>query len=149
MVSGRRELNPMAGRFTRCSLLSLLCAVFSAFAQASEYMSPGLTPEQVLQKLGSDKPPLVVDVRNSVEYGVAHIPGAINIPLSELDKRIDELRHENGVLIYCINGARTRQAEPIVYAAEISDVYHLDGSFQGWIQAKHPIEKGGVKKSGW
>jgi rhodanese-related sulfurtransferase len=139
----------MTGRLTRRGLLSLLCAVFSAFTQASDYMSPGLTPEQVLQKLDSDKPPLVVDVRNSVEFGVAHIPGAINIPLSELDKRIDELRHENGVLIYCINGARTRQAEPIVYAADISDVYHLDGSFQGWIQAKHPIEKGGVKKSGW
>jgi rhodanese-related sulfurtransferase len=139
----------MTGRLTRRGLLSLLCGVFSAFAQASDYMSPGLTPEQVLQKLGSDEPPLVVDVRNSLEYGVAHIPGAINIPLSELDKRIDELRHENGVLIYCINGARTRQAEPIVYAADISEVYHLDGSFQGWIQAKHPIEKGGVKKSGW
>lgn len=149
MVSGRRELNIMTGRLTRRGLLSLLCAVFSAFAQASDYMSPGLTPEQVLQKLGSDKPPLVVDVRNSVEYGVAHIPGAINIPLSELDKRIDELRHENGVLIYCINGARTRQAEPIVYAGGIDNVYHLEGSFQGWIQAKHPIEKGGVKKSGW
>ena len=148
MASGLEALNPMTARLTRHGFL-FLCAVFSAFAQASDYMSPGLTQEQVLQKLGSDTPPLVVDVRNSVEFGVAHIPGAINIPLNELEKRIDELRHENGVLIYCINGARTRQAEPIVYAADISNVYHLEGSFQGWIQAKHPIEKGGVKKSGW
>ncbi len=139
----------MTYRLTRHGLISLLCAVFSAFAQASDYMSPGLTAEQVLQKLGNDKPPLVVDVRNSVEYGVAHIPGAINIPLSELDKRIDELRQDNGVLIYCINGARTRQAEPIVYANDITNVYHLKGAFQGWIQGKYPIEKGGMKKSGW
>jgi len=112
-------------------------------------MSPGLTPEQVLQKLDSEQAPLVVDVRKPAEFGVAHIPGAINIPLAELDKRIDELRQDNGVLIYCINGSRTRKAEPIVYANGISNVYHLDGAFQGWIQGKHPIEKGGVKKTGW
>ena len=126
-----------------------LLAAVSFFVQAADYMSPGLTPEHVLQKLDSDKAPLVVDVRKPAEFGAAHIPGAINIPLAELEKRIDELRHENGVLIYCINGSRTRKAEPIVYANDITNVYHLEGAFQAWIQAKHPVEKGGVKKTGW
>ena len=48
-----------------------------------------------------------------------------------------------------INGARTRQAEPIVFANDINNVYHLEGAFQGWIQGQYPIAKGGVKKSGW
>jgi rhodanese-related sulfurtransferase len=126
-----------------------LLAAVSFFAQAADYMSPGLTPEQVLQKLDSEQAPLVVDVRKPAEFGVAHIPGAINIPLAELEKRVDELRQDNGVLIYCINGSRTRKAEPIVYANEITNVYHLEGAFQGWIQGKYPIEKGGVKKTGW
>ena len=117
--------------------------------RAGDFLSPGLSPAELLARLESPAPPLVVDLRKPVEFGVAHIPGAVNIPLDELEARIDELRHEGGVLIYCINGARTRQAEPVVYANDINDVYHLDGALQGWIQGGHPIEKGGVTKSGW
>jgi rhodanese-related sulfurtransferase len=127
----------------------LLLAVFSLSALASDYMSPGLTPELLLEKLDTDKAPLVVDVRAPAEFGVAHIPGAVNIPLDEIEARLNEFKHNNGVLIYCINGSRTRQAEAILLGADIPNVYHLEGTFSGWIQGKHPIEKGGVKKSGW
>jgi rhodanese-related sulfurtransferase len=112
-------------------------------------MSPGLTPEQVLEKLDSDKTFLVVDVRSPAEFGVAHIPGAINIPVAEIEGRLDEFRHDNGVLVYCINGTRTRQAEAILLAADVSSIYHLEGAFYAWIQGKHPVEKGGAKKTGW
>lgn len=127
----------------------LLLTIFSVLAQAADYMSPGLTPEQVLEKLGSDKAPLVVDVRKPVEFGVAHIPGAINIPLAEIEGRLNEFKSDNGVLVYCINGTRTRKAEAILLGADVSNIYHLEGAFNAWIQGKYPIEKGGVKKSGW
>ena len=126
-----------------------LLVVLSVIAQAADYMSPGLTPEQLLDKQGADKAPMVVDVRKPVEFGVAHIPGAINIPVDEIENRLDEFKHDNGVLIYCINGSRTRQAEAILLGADIPNVYHLEGTFSGWIQRKHPIEKGGAKKTGW
>jgi len=139
----------MTGFFQRRRVALLLLAVFSVVAQAADYMSSGLTPAQVLEKLGTDKAPLVVDVRVPAEFGVAHIPGAINIPVAEIEGRLNEFKSNNGVLIYCINGSRTRQAEAILFAADIPNVYHLEGTFSGWIQRKHPIEKGGVKKSGW
>jgi rhodanese-related sulfurtransferase len=104
-------------------------------------MSPALTPEQVLEKLDTEQAPLIVDVRKPVEFGIAHIPGAINVPLEELEGRLDELRHDQGVLIYCINGSRTRQAEAILLGADISNVYRLEGTFSAWIQGKYPIEK--------
>jgi rhodanese-related sulfurtransferase len=142
-------MNLMTGHLQSRLVALLLLAVFSVIAQAADYMSPGLTPEQVLEKLDSDKAPLVVDVRKPVEFGVAHIPGAINIPVAEIEARLDDFKNSNGVLIYCINGSRTRQAEAILLGADIPDVYHLEGTFSGWIQRKYPIEKGGVKKSGW
>jgi rhodanese-related sulfurtransferase len=131
------------------ALYLLAFAVLPLLVRADDFLSTGLSPTELLARLDSPTPPLVVDVRKPVEFGIAHIPGAINIPVTELESRIDELRHEHGVLIYCINGARTRQAEPILYANDIENVYHLDGALQGWIQGKHPIEKGGVKKTGW
>ncbi len=53
------------------------------------------------------------------------------------------------MLIYCINGSRTREAEPVLYANGIDNLYHLEGAFQQWIKDRRPFEKGGVKKTGW
>ena len=128
----------------------LLMTLLPLMAQAADdFLSPGLTAEQLQTRLGTSQAPLVVDVRDPVEYGVAHVPGAINIPLAELEERLDEIRNDNGALIYCINGSRTRQAEPILYAHDFDNIYHLEGAFYSWIKGKYPVEKGGVKKSGW
>ena len=127
----------------------LMVLLLPLLARASDFMSPGLTPAELQDRFATAEAPLVIDVRRPVEFGVAHIPGAKNIPLDEVEDRLDELRSDNGVLIYCINGARTRQAEPLLYNNGIENVYHLEGAFQAWIQGKHPIEKGGVKKTGW
>lgn len=142
-------MNSMTGFFQSRLFALLLLAVFSVITQAADYMSPGLTPEQVLERLDGDKPLLVVDVRKPVEFGVAHVPGAINIPLAEIEGRLDEFRRDNGVLVYYINGTRTRKAEAILLGADVSNIYHLEGAFNAWIQGKYPVEKGGVKKSGW
>ena len=129
--------------------LWLTVLLLPLLARASDFMSPGLAPAELQERLASSEAPLVIDVRKPVEFGIAHIPGAKNIPLDEIEDRLDECRNDNGVLIYCINGARTRQAEPLLYNNGIENVYHLEGAFQAWIQGKHPIEKGGVKKTGW
>lgn len=87
---------------------------------------------------------MVVDVRAPAQSGVAHIPGAINIPLDEIEVHLNEFKHNIGVLIYCINGSRIRQAETILLGADIPSVYHLEGGFSGWRLEKHAIEKSGV-----
>ena len=127
----------------------LLLVLSSRLVPADDFLSTGLSPEEILERIKGPDAPLIVDLRAPPEFGIAHIPGALNIPLPELEKRLDELRNENGVLIYCLNGSRTRDAEPILYGNDIRNVYHLDGSFEGWIRGKYPFEKGGVKKTGW
>jgi len=139
----------MTVSLTRRSIQVLLLAAFSVASQAADFLSPGLTPAELQEKLATPGAPRVVDVRKPAEFGVAHVPGAKNIPLDEIEQRLDEFRSDNGVLIYCINGSRTRQAEPLLYNNGIDNVYHLEGALQGWLQGKYPIEKGGVKKSGW
>ena len=131
------------------ALMMLALAVLPLLVRANDFLSPGLSADALLAKLDTTTAPLIVDVRKPVEFGVAHIPGAKNIPLDEIEDRLDELRNDNGVLIYCINGARTRQAEPLLYNNGIENVLHLEGALQGWIQGGNPIEKGGVKKTGW
>lgn len=44
---------------------------------------------------------LVLDVRTSSEYAVAHIPGAVSVPYAELRDRLDELPGDAQVVAYC------------------------------------------------
>jgi DNA-binding transcriptional ArsR family regulator len=43
----------------------------------------------------------VLDVRPAEEFAAGHLPGAINIPLSELEVRLGELRPDQEVVAYC------------------------------------------------
>lgn len=84
----------------------------------------------------------MVDLRKAYEFRIEHIPGAINIPLDELEQHLDDPDHDHGVPIYCINGSRTRQAEPILLDAGIGGLYHIEGTFSAWIQADWRSRKG-------
>jgi NADPH-dependent 2,4-dienoyl-CoA reductase/sulfur reductase-like enzyme/rhodanese-related sulfurtransferase len=56
--------------------------------------------------------PLVVDVRTPEEFYGGAFPGAINIPLDELHKRIDELGNKSReIVLYCASGARSAYAQ--------------------------------------
>jgi rhodanese-related sulfurtransferase len=138
----------MVSRNSQSVLTGLLLICLATLARADDFLSPGIAPADLLERLDSDQAPLVVDLRAPAEYRVAHIPGALNVPSTELKARIEELRNANGVVIYCLNGSRTRQAEPVLYAHDIDNFYHLEGTLQAWLQQKLPYEKGGVKP-GW
>ncbi|MFZ5511565.1 MAG: ArsR/SmtB family transcription factor [Pseudomonadota bacterium] len=43
----------------------------------------------------------VLDVRPAVEYQAGHIPGAINVPLEELENRLSELPRSKEIVAYC------------------------------------------------
>src|SRR3989442_1272918 len=43
----------------------------------------------------------VLDVRPSEEYAAGHLPGAVNIPIHELEKRLKELPKRREIVAYC------------------------------------------------
>lgn len=53
---------------------------------------------------------VIIDVREKYEYDYGHIIGAINIPLSELRERIDEIPRDKPVYIHCRSGQRSYNA---------------------------------------
>ncbi|MGB7932766.1 MAG: rhodanese-like domain-containing protein [Gammaproteobacteria bacterium] len=129
----------------------LLVATCTMVARADDFMSPAMPSAEVKARLGTPKAPLMVDLRTPPEFAIAHLPGAVNIPLSELAKRLDELHpaEDHDLLIYCLNGSRTRQAEPLLYAHDINNFYHLEDELEGWLQKNYPFEKGGVNRKTW
>lgn len=73
----------------------------------------------------------IVDVREVYEYERGHIKGAINIPLSELRKRMDEIPKDKPVYLHCRTGQRSYNAVLALQNAGYSNVYNITGSFLG------------------
>mgnify|MGYP003573582468 FL=1 len=44
---------------------------------------------------------VVVDVRDMVYYDEGHIPGAVSIPISEIESRLGELDPSDWIILYC------------------------------------------------
>ncbi len=48
-----------------------------------------------------NKKAVFLDVRSADSYKAAHIPGAVNIPLLELEGRLNELNPDQWIITYC------------------------------------------------
>jgi len=60
-----------------------------------------MTRDELLSRLQAGEPLVVVDVRPPEEYRAAHIPGALSIPLPELEQRLRELPRDREIVAYC------------------------------------------------
>ncbi len=77
---------------------------------------------------------LLVDVRQPAEYAAVHIPGAVLMPLMEVESRLFELPADRELVFYCRTGARSQIAAMLAAEAELSDkaVYNLVGGVLAW-----------------
>ena len=93
----------------------------------AEELVPTLSATDLYEQRKSGVAPLVLDVRTPEEFRSGHIPGALNIPHSELASRLDDVRSDRGVVLYCMVGPRARLGEKTLVAAGVPKVLHLDG----------------------
>lgn len=80
---------------------------------------------------------ILLDVREEDEYVQGHIPGAVNIPLSELHGRMNEMRKDKRVLLICLSGGRAKVASKLL-SSQGYGVMVLNGGMRSW---KGPLER--------
>ena len=87
--------------------------------------------------------PLVVDVRERSEFGGGHIPGALNIPLSQVAARAAELAaHKRPVVLVCLSDMRSRRAAAQLSQAGLQDLAILQGGTAAWVREGYPVAAG-------
>ena len=74
---------------------------------------------ELLQRLGDDQV-LVLDVRPEDEYASGHIPGAISLPVDEIERRLAELPRDREIVAYC-------RGPSCVYALRAVDILRGHG----------------------
>ncbi len=83
----------------------------------------------------------VLDVRPSEEYVSGHLPGAISIPLNELEKHLDELNPDHEIVAYC-RGPHCVLAFDAVAKLRAKGITarRLDGGLPEWKLEGFPVE---------
>ena len=82
-------------------------------------------------------PSLLVDVRSSSEFASGHIPGAVNIPMDQIEARIDDLGADRPIVLICQAGKRARMTAGLLEPCQ-RQISVLEGGTGAWIQAGLP-----------
>ena len=96
-----------------------------------------LTPSQ-LADATCDENVQLIDIRNEGETEAGMIPGAKNIPLAQLGRRLDEIDPARPVVLYCAGGWRSSVGSSLLRNRGYGDVSDVLGGFAGW-HATQPI----------
>lgn len=104
---------------------------------------PTVSPAELQSRL--DVGAVLVDVREPWEREIVSIPGALPVPLAELQAHgADALPKDargRDVVFHCKAGSRSEQALDAVgpwFAAREENAAHLDGGVLAWVQDLHP-----------
>ena len=103
-----------------------------------------MTVEEARHLLEAEPSLFVLDVRSRDEYISGHIPGAINIPYTELQTRRGELPADTGtpVLAYCRSGFRSTIASRTLVSLGLKNVTNMIGGILAWRRNGLPVVKG-------
>lgn len=96
------------------------------------------------KKLLAETPGIVVlDVRTPGEYAGGHLAGAKNLDFNvpEFRDHLSKLDRNATYLVHCAGGGRSTRSLTRFQELGFKSVVHLDGGFNGWVQAGQPVEK--------
>lgn len=70
--------------------------------------------EKLQELVEQEKDLSIIDVRTKEQYDNGHIPGAIHIPLSQLENHLDELDKDTHYYTICQRGIKSKEAAEIL-----------------------------------
>jgi rhodanese-related sulfurtransferase len=91
-----------------------------------------ISPEELKARMTSGEPPLLLDVREPVEFEIAAIEGARLLPLSQFDQWTNSLDREQETVVICHHGIRSAHVCALLSRAGFDKVYNLEGGIDAW-----------------
>jgi rhodanese-related sulfurtransferase len=103
-----------------------------------------LHSSELRDRLNSDAPPRVLDVRTPGEFETSHIVGAYNVPLDVIRERKAEIVDglSGDVVFVCRSGQRATQAYELLRGAGLSRGSVLDGGIVAWEGGGFDVDRG-------
>ena len=118
---------------------------FCGVPASGEATVPTVSAPELAVELGSDAPPLLVDVRGPDERAIASIPGAVAIHLDEFRdgsafERDELAARGRRIVMMCKVGGRSAEATTLAQAAGYTQVLNLEGGVLAWVHEVDPTQ---------
>ena len=111
----------------------------NSFLSIKDGLEP-LPRSELLQRVKDDLV-TVLDVRPEAEFAAGHVAGAINVPLNELEKYLDNLEAEQEIVAYCRGPHCVLAFDAVAKAREKGlKARRLEDGFPEWKNAGLPVE---------
>ena len=101
------------------------------------------TPHVLNQRIMAGAAPVILDVRSKEEFASGHIPGAINLPITELTGRVNELAvyKDMELVVHCETGPRAGMATWLLKRNGFTRLVALEGHMRAWRSAGLPMAR--------
>ena len=80
----------------------------------------------------TDKPPLLLDVREPWELQRCALDGALHIPMGQIQTRLNELDPEQEIVVVCHHGIRSNAVASYLARNGFGRLYNLSGGINAW-----------------
>jgi rhodanese-related sulfurtransferase len=97
-----------------------------------------MSAPELARRLRGPEPPVLIDVREPWEHGVARIPGARLVPLNTLPAALSTLDPTRAYVIYCHHGMRSLEAALFLKERGLERVANLSGGIAAWSEEVDP-----------
>ena len=105
-------------------------------ASMLDFSVPVLSVQEAKSKSGVT----YLDARETQEYEVSRIPGALYIGAKEFDpKAVEALSKDQALVVYCSVGYRSEKIGTKLKALGFTNVYNLYGSIFEWANVGYPL----------
>ena len=119
----------------------LFFGLLLAFVCARAIAAESISGAELVERLQTDAPPLILDVRTPREFDTGHIPGAVNIPVSDLAGRLGELMpyKDKEIVVHCQAGPRAGFATKVLEQNGFTGIRDLQGHMNQWVSSGYPL----------
>ena len=83
----------------------------------------------------------IIDVREPDEFAQVRAAGAVNVPMSQIIERIDELPADETLYVICAVGGRSAKVAEYLESRDY-DVVNVEGGTYAWTDAGLPVKQG-------
>lgn len=90
-----------------------------------------ISMDQLKEKILSNEPIHIVDVRENDEVALGMIPNATHIPMQEIPQHVNDFDKDKTYYIVCAAGARSARVVDYLTDQEI-DAVNVDGGMNAW-----------------
>ena len=96
-----------------------------------------MQPQELLKRIKSKQPPVILDVRSGSEFQAGHIPGAIHTPTWKILLRLASIPSDKNaeLVLTCEHGPRAQLAKGLLGVFGYRNVTLLEGHMASWRQA--------------